>query len=267
MANLYGLQKIEQGHPKRPFPPVFIDQMLDRLVGRFHFCFLDGYSGYNQISITLEDREKTSFTYPYDNSAFRRMSFGLCNAPTTFQRSYLIGAKVIVYIDHDALRYLIDKESKPRIILWVLLLQEFDLEIRDRYGTENQVVDHLSMLEGAQKKVEVEDIVETIMDEQLLSTSLEYWEEPYLFRICIDSMIRRCISETDQSSILQACHASPYGGHFGGVRTIVKVLESGFYWPTLLKDAHFWVKGCDECQRTGNIFRRHEMPMKAIQEV
>ena len=60
--------------------------MLDRLVGHPHFCFLDGYSGYNQIAITLEDQEKTTFTCPFGTFAFRRMPFGLCNAPSTFQR-------------------------------------------------------------------------------------------------------------------------------------------------------------------------------------
>ncbi|XP_075077339.1 uncharacterized protein LOC142164067 [Nicotiana tabacum] len=188
-------------------------------------------------------------------------------------RSYLIGSKVIVYIDHAALR------------------------------TENQVADHLSRIEGAETKVEVEDIMETFPDEQLLSTILEeapwyadianylassivpyelssvqkkkvfrdcrmyFWDEPYLFRICIDNMIWRCIPEINQASVLQACHALPYGGHFGGVRTTAKVLESGFYWPTLFKDAHFWVKSCDECQRMGNISRQHEIPMNPIQEV
>ena len=67
-----------------PFP--FIDQMLDRLAGHPHFCFLDGYSGYNQIAIALEDQEKTTFTCPFGTFAFRRMPFGLCNAPGTFQR-------------------------------------------------------------------------------------------------------------------------------------------------------------------------------------
>ena len=64
----------------------FIDQMLDRLLGHPHLCFLDGYSSYNQIAIALEDQEKTTFTCPYGTFAFRRMPFGLFNAPATFQR-------------------------------------------------------------------------------------------------------------------------------------------------------------------------------------
>ena len=71
---------------KDHFPLPFIDQMLDRLVGHPHFCFLDGYSGYNQIAIAPEDQEKTTFTCPFGTFAFRRMPFGLCNSPGTFQR-------------------------------------------------------------------------------------------------------------------------------------------------------------------------------------
>ena len=60
--------------------------MLERLVGKAYYCFLDGYSGYNQIVVNLEDQEKTAFTCPFGIFAYRKMSFGLCNAPTTFQR-------------------------------------------------------------------------------------------------------------------------------------------------------------------------------------
>ena len=60
--------------------------MLDRLAGHPHYIFLDGYSGYNQIAIALEDQDKTTFTCPYGTFAFRRMSFRLGNAPSTFQR-------------------------------------------------------------------------------------------------------------------------------------------------------------------------------------
>ena len=68
------------------FPLPFIGQMLDKLAGHPHLCFLDGYSGYNQIAIAPKDQEKTTFTCPFGTFAFRRMAFGLCNAPATFQR-------------------------------------------------------------------------------------------------------------------------------------------------------------------------------------
>ena len=79
-------RKLNTATRKDHFPLPFIDQMLDRLAGYSHFCFLDGYSGYNQIAIALEDQEKTTFTCPFGAFAFRRMPFGLCNAPGTFQR-------------------------------------------------------------------------------------------------------------------------------------------------------------------------------------
>ncbi|GMJ16156.1 hypothetical protein HRI_005284800 [Hibiscus trionum] len=77
-------RKLNKATRKDHFPLPFIDQMLDRLAGKPYYCFLDGYSGYNQIAIALEDREKTTFTCPYETYAFRRMPFGLYNAPATF---------------------------------------------------------------------------------------------------------------------------------------------------------------------------------------
>ena len=79
-------RKMNKATRKDHFPLSFLDQMLDRLAGHEYYCFLDGYSSYNQITIAPEDQEKTTFTCPYGTFAFRRMPFGLCNAPSTFQR-------------------------------------------------------------------------------------------------------------------------------------------------------------------------------------
>ena len=81
--------KLNKAMRKDHFPLPFIDHMLDRLAGHEYYCLLDGYSGYNQICIALEDQEKTTFTCPFGTFAFRRVSFGLCGAPTTFQRCML----------------------------------------------------------------------------------------------------------------------------------------------------------------------------------
>ncbi|KAM2442324.1 hypothetical protein PS1_023441 [Malus domestica] len=79
-------RKLNATTRKDHFPLPFIDQMLERLAGYAFYCFLDGYSGYNQIVIAPEDQEKTTFTCPFGTFAYRRMPFGLCNAPATFQR-------------------------------------------------------------------------------------------------------------------------------------------------------------------------------------
>ena len=71
---------------KDHFSLPFIDQMLERLASHEFYCFLDGYSGYNQIAIVPEDQEKTTFTCLYGTFAYQRMPSGLCNAPATFQR-------------------------------------------------------------------------------------------------------------------------------------------------------------------------------------
>jgi hypothetical protein len=71
---------------KDHFPLPFIDEMLERLANHAYFCFLDGYSGFMQIPIHPNDQHKTTFTCPYGMFGYRRMPFGLCNAPATFQR-------------------------------------------------------------------------------------------------------------------------------------------------------------------------------------
>ncbi|XP_022855332.1 uncharacterized protein LOC111376601, partial [Olea europaea var. sylvestris] len=79
-------RKLNTATRKDHFPLPFIDQMLERLAGHSHYCFLNGYSGYNQIPVAPDDQEKITFTCPYGTFAYKRMPFGLCNAPSTFQR-------------------------------------------------------------------------------------------------------------------------------------------------------------------------------------
>ena len=169
-----------------------------------------------------------------------------------------------------------------------MLLQEFDLEIRDKSGAENLVADHLSRLLTNQEDLPLResfpeeqllaiessipwyaDIVNFLVTNQLpagwskakrdkLKSDVKHylWDDPYLWRQCSDQVIRRCVSAGEFHSILTFCHSFACGGHFGPKRTARKVLESGFYWPTLFKDAYLFCKSCDKCQRVGNIFRR-----------
>ncbi|KAM2151461.1 hypothetical protein ACFX1R_045904 [Malus domestica] len=212
-------------------------------------------------------------------------------------RSYLIGTKVIVFTDHAALKYLFTKkEAKPRLIRWMLLLQEFDIEIKDKKGSDNVVADHLSRLVREEEDL---PISETFPDEQLLSVQVSapwyadlvnylvtkqvpstlnkfqrdklkkdarfyVWDDPYLWKYCSDQVIRRCVHESDFHSILSFCHTYACGGHFGTQRPAFKVLECGFYWPTLFKDARTFCLTCDRCQRTGNIGQKDQMPQVPI---
>ncbi|GJV14507.1 reverse transcriptase domain-containing protein, partial [Tanacetum coccineum] len=92
-----------------------------------------------------------------------------------------------------------------------------------------------------------------------------FWDDPYLFRICADQMVRRCVHGQEAVDILMACHNGPTGGHHGANYTAKKVFDSGFYWPTIYNDTHDMVKSCDSCQCQGKISQKDEMPQNAIQ--
>ncbi|GJZ38897.1 reverse transcriptase domain-containing protein [Tanacetum coccineum] len=176
----------------------------------------------------------------------------------------------------------------------------FGIEIKDRKGVENVAADHLSHLENdeASDDSEVDDNFprETLMEintknepwfadfanylvgdiipkgmtyqqKNKFFSDLKYyfWEEPYLFKVSSDSMIRRCILGPETRTILDQCHHGPTGGHYGPNITAKKVLDSGFYWPTIIKEAHTLVRLCEACQKTGNISKLDEMPLNNIQ--
>ena len=432
-------RKLNAGTRKDHFPLPFVDQMLERVAGHEFYCFLDGYSGYNQIEIALEDQEKTTFTCPFGTFAFRKMPFGLCNAPGTFQRcmmgifsdmieiileifmddfsvfgdsfesclenlrkvlercqeknlvlnwekchfmvtqgivlghivskdgikvdkakvelisnlptpkcvrdirsflghagfyrrfikdfsaiarplctllakdvpftwspacdtayasktldsaqanytttekeflvvvfalekfrSYIVGSPVTIFTDHAALKYLLSKQdTKPRLTRWILLCQEFNLTIKDKKGVENVVADHLSRLvpESDSHGIPIGD---SFPDEQLFALVHYPWyadivnylvtgqipaqwtsqqkkkfltdikkycfDDPYLFKYFPDQIMRRCVPNEEQVRILTFCHSEACGGHFSARKTADKILQAGFYWPTLFKD-------------------------------
>nr|GEV82593.1 reverse transcriptase domain-containing protein [Tanacetum cinerariifolium] len=343
------------------FPLPFMDQMLERLARNQYYCFLDGFSRYFQILIEQKDQEKTTFTCSYGTFAYRRMPFGLCNAPGTFQRyimaifhdmiektieffmekihygqrgktmteaesnytttekemlamvyafeklqSYLIMNKIIVYTNHSALKYLFDKkDSKARLLHWVLLLLEFTFKVIDRKRDENLAADHLSRLEIPHQNVlEPKEINESFPLETLNLVSSRgnsstpcfadfanyhagnfvvkgmssqyknkffkdvkhyFWDDPFLFKIYANKVIRRCVHGLEAIDILNACHYGPTRRHHGPNYTAKKVFDSLFYWPTIYRDAQDLVKTCDVCQRQGKISQRDKMPQNSIQ--
>nr|GEU66495.1 reverse transcriptase domain-containing protein [Tanacetum cinerariifolium] len=190
-------------------------------------------------------------------------------------RPYLVLSKSIVYTDHSALKYLLSKQdAKPRLLRWVLLLQEFNIIIRDKKGTKNLAADHLSRLKNPHKDVfENKDINETFPLETLgkISNKSTPWFADFAnfharnFIICADQIIRRCVHGKEAYDILKACHEGPTGGHHGANFTAKKVFDAGFFWPTIYRDAHNLVKSCDIFQRQGKISQRNEMPQNIIQ--
>nr|GEV30254.1 reverse transcriptase domain-containing protein [Tanacetum cinerariifolium] len=208
-----------------------MEQILERLAGNEYYCFLNGFSGYFQIPIDPQDQEKTTFTRPYGKFAYRRLPFGLCNAPGTFQRCMMEGI-VLGY-----------KITKNRI--------EVDKAKVDVIGAENLIADHLSQLENPHQivldKKEINEMfpLETLgmvsfrgdsstpwfadfanyhagnfvvkrMSSQQKNKLFKdvkhyFWDDPFLFKVCTDQVIWRCVHGQEAIDILKACHNRPTG--------------------------------------------------------
>ncbi|KAK8698038.1 hypothetical protein V6N13_114170 [Hibiscus sabdariffa] len=184
---------------------------------------------------------------------------------------HAVGAALGQRRDHSAIKYLVTKkDAKPRLIrLDNLHNQDRDVEISDSFPDEKILFATAIPWYADIVNFLVSGIVPPDLSSQgrkkfRHDAKFFYWDEPYLFKQCADQMLRRCIPEEEQKDIMYHCHAASCGGHFGGNRTAAKILQSGFYWPTLFKDAHAFAKACDRCQRTGNISRRNEMPLQNI---
>nr|GEX38355.1 reverse transcriptase domain-containing protein [Tanacetum cinerariifolium] len=191
-------------------------------------------------------------------------------------RPYLVLSKSMVYTDHSALKYLLIKQdAKPRLLWWVLLLQEFHIIIHDKKGTANLAADHLSRLGNPHKDVfENRDINENFPLDTLGKISSGstpwfadfanfyarnfiikrmsfqqkkkffknvkryFWDDPYLIWIFPDQIIRRCVHGQKAYDTLKACHEGPTRGHHSANFIAKKVFDAGFFWPTIYQDAH-----------------------------
>jgi len=199
-------------------------------------------------------------------------------------RHYITGYPIILYTDHSTVKYLANKPiTNDRITRWLIFLQEFDITIKDRLGKENPVAKFLSRMP---RPVDAEAVEDQFPDEHLFVVTVKtpwyvdvakylavgklpkhltpnerkqivhrsarfYWIGGYLFHTGVDMHIRRCIWENEIFDILKACHNGPCGRHFADRRTGHKVLQIGYYWPMIFKDAKKFVQACDNFQRTG----------------
>ncbi|GKF04745.1 reverse transcriptase domain-containing protein, partial [Tanacetum coccineum] len=161
-------------------------------------------------------------------------------------RSYLVLSKTIVYTDHSALKYRLAKQdAKPRLLSWILQLQEFDVIIHDKKGAENLAADHFTPWFADIANYHAGNFVVKGMSSQQKKKFFKgvrnyFWDDPYLFQIGADQVIRRCVYGQKAVDILMACH-------------------------TIYRDAHDMVKSCDSCQHQGKISQKDEMPQNSIQ--
>ncbi|GKE74226.1 reverse transcriptase domain-containing protein [Tanacetum coccineum] len=147
--------------------------------------------------------------------------------------SYLILNKSIVYTDHSALKYLFAKKDSKARLLRTPWFADYA-----NYHAGNFIVKGMS---SQQKNKFFKDVKHY------------FWDDPYLFKICADQMIRRCVVGQQAVDILTACHSGPTGGHYGANYTAKKVFDSGFYSPMIYRDANDLVTRCDTCQRQRKI--------------
>nr|GFA37213.1 reverse transcriptase domain-containing protein [Tanacetum cinerariifolium] len=135
---------------------------------------------------------------------------------------------------------------------WALKQANFDLTVADfaNYPAGNFIVKGMTF---QQKNKFFKDVKHY------------FWDDPFLFKICADQVIRRCVHRKEALDILEACHNGPTGGHHGANLTAKKIFDAGFFWLTIYIDAHEFVKNYDSCQRQGKFSQRDEMPQNSIQ--
>nr|GEY94991.1 reverse transcriptase domain-containing protein [Tanacetum cinerariifolium] len=195
--------KLNEATRKDHFPLPFMDQMLERLAGNQYYYFLDGFSSYFQIPIDLKDQEKTTFICPYGTFAYRCMPFGLCNAP---------GAENLAT---DHLSRL--ENSHQNVLDPKEINESFPLETLNLVSTRG--IQSTSWFADFANYHAGNFIVKGMSSQQkskfFKDVKHYFWDDPYMFKICADQVIRRCVSGQEAVEILKACHSGPTGGHHG----------------------------------------------------
>ncbi|KAJ8755397.1 hypothetical protein K2173_019195 [Erythroxylum novogranatense] len=188
-------------------------------------------------------------------------------------RQYLLKSHVTIFTDHAAVRYLLQKpQSKPRLIRLPNDTQGVDSSDLTCDSFPDSV-----LCASIVKEPWFAHIVNYLMSgltppfmsqaqaQKLKSETRHYiWDAPHLWRMCSDQVIRKCVPHEEYDDIMSACHSMVCGGHFSARKTSRKILESGFYWPTLFKDSFNFCRSCDKCQRFGGLGKRHEMPQQPL---
>nr|GEV96848.1 reverse transcriptase domain-containing protein [Tanacetum cinerariifolium] len=253
-------RKLNEATRKDHFPLPCMDQMLERLARSEYYCFLDGFSGYFQIPIDPKDQEKTTFIYSYGMFAYRRMLFGLCNTSGTFQSDFVIGAVLGQRQEkyfrpiHYASKTMTEAKSNYTTTEKEMLAVVYAFEKFWSYLIMNKCIvytDHSALKYLFAKKESKARFLRWVL---LL--------QEFTFKV-IDTKGAKNLAEA--IDILKACHYRPTGGHHGPNYIAKKVFDSGFYRPTIYRDAQDLVKTCDICQRQGKILQRDEMPQNSIQ--
>ncbi|KAD4179480.1 hypothetical protein E3N88_28071 [Mikania micrantha] len=182
-------------------------------------------------------------------------------------RSYLVLSKTSFFTDHSALRFLFEKkDAKPRLIRWILLLSEFDIEIKDKKGAENVAADHLSRLEDPERsEIREEDIGDRFPHEMIDFVEAEKQGMPWftdLANFLAHGVVIEGMTSQQKKKFFRDAGKyvwdDPYLYRVGGDRILRRC-------PSVVKDALEFVKKCDPCQRTGNISSKDEMPQNPIQ--
>ncbi|GJS03846.1 reverse transcriptase domain-containing protein [Tanacetum coccineum] len=242
-----------------------------RWAGHEYYCFLEGFSGYFQIPIALEDQEKTTFTCPYGTFAYKRMPFGLCNAPTTFQCCMMA-------IFHELIEDRMEEKCHFMVKEGIVLGHKVSGS-----GIEIGFIKDFSQIARPMTQLLVKDAPFNFSEECIQAFDTlkhELTQEPIMikpdwslpFEIMCDASdyavgailgqrigknfkpihyASKTINEaqenytTTEKELLAVCHSGPSKGHHGIATTARKVFEAGFYWPHVFRNAHKLVQVCD----------------------